>query len=85
MILHLFSLVSLWLGSKVAQQVGGPNAKPAVFIEEAGLEFLGRQALDFRQHLAENGFLRTAELVIIAHIAQRLACNGANHPRFATI
>ncbi len=79
------STVSLRPRSKVAQQVGCPNAKPTVFIEETGLEFLGRQALDFRQHPAENGFLRTAEPVIIAHIAQRLACNGANHPRLAII
>jgi hypothetical protein len=64
-------------GPKVAQQVGGPK--------EAGLEFLARQALDFRQQLAENGFFRTAELVIIAHVAQRLACNGANYPRYAII
>jgi len=81
----------LWLytsgtrGPEVAQQVGGPNAELAVLIEEPGLGFRAREALDLRQQLAENRFFRTAELVIIAQIAQRLTCNGANHPRYAII
>jgi hypothetical protein len=50
--------------AKVAQQVGGPDAKFAVFIEKASLEFCAREALNLGQQLAENCFFRTAELVI---------------------
>jgi len=54
-------------------------------IEKFGLRFCVRQTLDLRQQLAENRFFRTAELVIIAQVAQRLTCNGANYPRYAII
>jgi len=64
---------------KVAQQVGGPDAKLAAFIEKASVEFCAREALDLRQQLAESCLFRTAELVIITQVAQRLACNSANH------
>jgi hypothetical protein len=70
---------------KVAQQVGGPDAKLAVFIEKASVEFFAREALDLRQQLAESRFFRTAKLVIIAQVAQRLPCDGANHLRDAII
>jgi hypothetical protein len=72
-------------GPEVAQQVGGSNAELAVLIEEPGLGFRVRETLDLRQQLAENRFFRTAELVIIAQVAQRLTCNGANYPRYAII
>jgi hypothetical protein len=38
---------------KVAQQVGGPDAKFAVFIEKASLEFCAREALNRGQQLAK--------------------------------
>jgi hypothetical protein len=78
-------LLSGTRGPEVAQQVGGPNAELAVLIEEPGLGFRARETLDLRQQLAENRFFRTAELVIIAQVAQRLTCNGANYPRYAII
>jgi hypothetical protein len=81
----LCAVLSVTRRPKVAQQVGSPNAKLAVFIQEAGLEFRARDSFDFRQQFAKHRFLGTFELMIVAQVAQHLTCNGANYPRHAII